>query len=172
MHARRIIYGRKPLINSLLESRQKHARSEPEGELNQDVKESFAQTWILYHLAGALAQRTLETSRKRRIATEQLERLAMDIHHFVLVVCGSCYTHHALMLREFPISECADFEKYVFDMHNRVNERVGVKALAPEDFDAVREHYRTSLESMGRGVTATVLSRSLPILAPRFCYSC
>ena len=140
---------------------------------DEAVRQAMAQSWIIYHLAGALAQRAVERGNKPTYAASVLARVSADIHHYVLQSCRSCFDHHAAYLRLHPIDgQVRDFEKYVFDMHNHVNVVADKPQLTPVDFTAVREHYRGTLGRMGKQTTATVLSKSLPAIYGRYCYDC
>lgn len=131
---------------------------------------ALSQTWILYHLTGAMAQRTANKHGNRVYASGVLDRVALDLHHFVLVACDSCYRHHREYLDTHPIKEANDYERWVFDMHNSVNRRLGKSEIT--DFDAVRDHYRAQLELVGYNATATVISAALPVTVGRYCYNC
>lgn len=152
-------------------ARARRSQAGAENDLQMQRK-ALAQTWIVYHLAAAHAQVTLERGGKRRLASGHLTQVALDIHHFVLAVCSSCLAHHSSALQETPIRSCDDFERWVFNLHNSVNKRLRLAELPDSEFEAVRTFYRASLKSLGPRVTSASLSRNLPTLRPRFCHSC
>lgn len=133
---------------------------------------AFAQSWIVYHLAAAAAQRHFKPA-SRRYATGLLRKVALDLHYFVLSACPRCAQHHLSYLREHPIEGAQDLERWVFDLHNDVNARTGKPLLAESEFEAVAQHYREALQCVGpKGVHAKLLSSALPVLRTRWCYRC
>lgn len=133
---------------------------------------ALAKTWIVYHLGGTMAQRALiRNDNKCKIYTFKLfMKIVDDIRHYVMPACASCYSHHEEYIKANPISQITDYEKWVFDLHNAVNERIGKSSLP--DFDAVRDYYRDQLDALGTKITMTRLSRALPAIAGRYCYNC
>lgn len=133
---------------------------------------ALAQTWILYHLGSAVAQRSLlRNHNKCKLYTFKLfMKIVDDIRHYVLPVCASCYSHHEEYITANPISKVTDYERWVFDLHNDVNERIGKSSVA--DFEAVRDYYRQQLDTLGPKITMTRLSNALPAIAGRYCYNC
>ena len=97
-------------------------------------------------------------------------KIVDDIRHYVLPVCASCYSHHEEYITANPISKVTDYERWVFDLHNDVNARIGKSYVA--DFEAVRDYYRQQLDTLGPKITMTRLSNALPAIAGRYCYNC
>lgn len=154
--------------------KKKKAKETKEGE-EEEIHERIAQSWIIYHLAGALAERNRRHN--NWFATQTMRKISLDLHHYVLSACERCSRHHLDYLEKHPVQEAlaleGGFEEYVFDLHNNVNERAGKPVLAKGDhLPAVVAHYREALACLGKGASATVLSRALPILTSRFCYGC
>ena len=136
------------------------------------VRAAMAQAWVVYHLAGALAQKKSERGHKV-YAASILTRVAMDIHHFILRSCPSCFEHHTDFLKKNPINgHIQDFEAYVFGLHNAVNERAGRELCT--DLDSVRAHYRKQLARLEEAGSVTVgaLADALPTTNGRYCYTC
>lgn len=129
--------------------------------------DSLRKTWIVYHLGAALAQRSIKN---KTVARNIFRKICMDIHHFVLSACESCKEFHNAQLKETPIWKITDYEKWVFELHNKVNEKLG--KVHYDNFETVRDHYRTELMSLGKGVTASLLSSNIPVLIGRYCYDC
>lgn len=140
-----------------------------------EIRERIAQSWMAYHLAGALAERNRRHN--DAFAVQTLRKISLDLHHYVLVACKACSDHHLAYLAEHPVETAlgleGGFEEWVFDLHNAVNRRAGKPVLAkPEHLPRVVAHYREALGCLGRGATTTLLSRALPVLTSRFCYGC
>lgn len=153
----------------------KPAEGEERKEGEDEIRERIAQSWIVYHLAAALAERNRRHN--DRFATETMRKISLDLHHFVLTACKACSDHHLAYLAAHPVDDAValegGFEEWVFDLHNAVNQRAGKPVLAKvEHLPAVVAHYREALDCLGRGATTTLLSRALPVLTSRFCYGC
>lgn len=141
---------------------------------------ALAATWIVYHLGAALAmaRKGAEGSnrgsrselRRRQYALGQFQRIVNDIHYYVLAACKSCYEHHEAYMKAHPVTPQTDFELWVFELHNAVNHRIGKPPAT--DFEAVRDHYRGQLALLEGHATVETLSRALPAVAGRYCYSC
>ena len=142
---------------------------------DEEIKECIAKSWIIYHLAGALAERNRRHNDK--FATETLKKISLDLHHYVLTACKACYIHHSEYLERHPVATALSleggFEEWVFDLHNAVNQRAGKAVLDKDDhLQAVVAHYREALGGLGKRATVGSLSQALPTLTSRFCYGC
>lgn len=131
---------------------------------------ALAQTWVLLHLGGALAQRSSLRNKKGKYAFDAFKKLSEDAKHYVLSACSTCRSHYDEYLKTNAFTQNTDFERWVFDLHNSVNERLNKDVEG--DFEQVRDYYRKELESLGRDITITKLSNALPAIAGRYCYSC
>ena len=155
------------------ETRDHHVKSMAHDE--KYIHEHIAQSWIIYHMAGALAERNRRHNDK--FAIETLRKISLDLHHYVLTACKTCSDHHIAYLDKHPVNGAlllkGGFEEWVFDLHNAVNQRAGKVVLSKEEhLPRVVAHYREALECVGKGGTTGLLSRALPILTTRFCYGC
>ena len=141
-----------------------------------DLHAALGQTWILYHLAAALCASLLARGNSHKFVHGLMRRMNTEVSLFVLSACPPCQTHHRQYVdANFPSSRsCEEFdaERFVFDLHNAVNDLCGRAALQEEDLIAVRDHYRKSLAALGRNVTITMLCKHLPALCERYCYDC
>lgn len=139
-------------------------------ETEQLIRNAMGQAWIAYHLAAGLAHRALERGNPRTYCVNLLFKMSNDIHHFVLQSCKTCHSHHREYCQRFPIKKCTDFERWVFDLHNAVNERV--QKPTETDFEKVREHYRQQIVSLGDDANIMTISRAMPAIFGRYCYNC
>ena len=141
-----------------------------------EMRDAMRKTWVIYHTAGAMAYESQRRGNSAAFSFSILRRIAMDIHHFVVSACPRCLHHHTEYLRQHLPRAIArqhiDYERFVFDLHNAITERTGGTALPDAEFDAVRQHYREQLRSMGPAVSTYSLSMALPTLAGRWCYDC
>ena len=131
----------------------KSAEDEERKEEEEEIRERIAQSWIVYHLAAALAERNRRHN--DRFATETMRKISLDLHHFVLTACKACSDHHLAYLAAHPVDDAValegGFEEWVFDLHNAVNQRAGKPVLAKgEHLPAVVAHYREALTRQGR----------------------
>ena len=133
-------------------------------------KHAFQVAWIVYHLSAALAARQSRRSRaSSTFARDGFRKMMLDIHNFVVKACEACAVHHEDYMRTHPVGQ--DFEKWVYELHNAVNRRVGHPE--EEDFATVQKHYQNQLDAIGGDrVTMATLSRALIAINGRFCYEC
>lgn len=142
-----------------------------------ELHEALSKTWVIYHTCAACAQTLIEARASNAdYAYSFFRKIALDINNFVLSACPMCKKHHEAQLQSFlnasKTCRTPDYERFVFELHNSASRESGKDGLPESQYRDVCAHYREMSARLGRGITASRLSQSLPTLRSRFCYDC